>query len=326
MRSSSRRSGFTLIELLVVIAIIAILIGLLLPAVQKVRETAARMSCSNNLKQLGLAAHNYASNNTKLPPGYLGEYPDKGATATYNFQYVGVIVYLLPYLEQDNLYREFFTGLPPNYLNPTAAYPAWPSFPGPWAARNTNIKSLLCPSDDPYSASIAFSACATFRTPTGFDFQVAFFGVPDIDSALGRTNYVGVAGYSGISTGSDQFSGLLTNRSSISLEQLTSGDGASNTLLFGEYLGDADVGPRNYAASWIGMGMVPTAWGLPTGQSSGWWHFSSHHTGIVQFCFGDGSVHGIRKGIEPPSNDWVNYILMSSWNDGFPADASSISY
>src|SRR6188472_2432046 len=95
------REGFTLIELLVVIAIIAILIGLLLPAVQKVREAAARMTCSNNLKQMGTAIHNYASaNQDKLPPQAL--YTQALSPARWQVFHFN----LLPYIEQNNVYNQ----------------------------------------------------------------------------------------------------------------------------------------------------------------------------------------------------------------------------
>src|SRR5882724_6200551 len=90
---SRRRPGFTLIELLVVIAIIAVLVGLLLPAVQKVREAAARMQCNNNLKQIGLANANYESSFQKFAPG------------KNRFSSTGTLAYLLPYMEQNNLYN-----------------------------------------------------------------------------------------------------------------------------------------------------------------------------------------------------------------------------
>src|SRR5436853_459186 len=105
----SRRRGFTLIELLVVIAIIAILIGLLLPAVQKVREAANRATCNNNLKQLGIALHNYHDVNKIFPPG------SGGTAANSATRRLSAFTYLLPYIEGDNLYKMIWNSFPVTY-------------------------------------------------------------------------------------------------------------------------------------------------------------------------------------------------------------------
>jgi len=324
--------GFTLIELLVVIAIIAVLIGLLLPAVQKVREAAARMSCSNNLKQLGLAAQNYAAtNNSQLPPGYLGTYPNLGSPSPpYSDQFVGVLVYLLPYMEQNNLYTMLMQGVPQNYLSVTAVYSPWWTYGSTWNAAQTRVGNFLCPSDNAYGNSAGTLAGAhTYLIGGGFDLDFPYFAMGGGGGDnLGRSNYAGVAGYAGACEGSaTPYIGLLTNRSSVSLAQLAGLDGSSNTLLFGEYLGDADVGQRQYSASWMGVGTIPTAWGLGTGVSPNSFYamFTSHHVGVVQFGFGDGSVRGLNKGATQGSTPWANFVYASGWQDGQVVNWATIS-
>src|SRR5262245_27512473 len=158
------RWAFTLIELLVVIAIIAVLIGLLLPAVQKVREAAARMACQNNLKQLGLACHNYHDSNGRLPPGRKSLGNTQGAfIATFPSDPIILnhhgLLYLLPYIEQSALYSKFnLKAATGNFLAPTigAANVLSPGsalsnpdaiVSGNAALAANEIKTLLCPSD-----------------------------------------------------------------------------------------------------------------------------------------------------------------------------------
>ncbi len=140
-----RRRGFTLIELLVVIAIIAVLVGLLVPAVQKVREAAARMSCSNNQHQLGLACANFAgNNNNKLP---LAAGPSVGVGS-----YGSIFYFLLPYMDQDNIYNG----------DPSQSFNSYNANASPWIV-SVSVKSYLCPSD-PTGGAFAVPLSSTLTT------------------------------------------------------------------------------------------------------------------------------------------------------------------
>jgi len=161
-RCRGRAAGFTLIELLVVIAIIAILIGLLLPAIQKVREAAARTQCSNNLKQLGLAVHNYAGNNQNFFPNMFENTPafvPQGGTLAITVVNINALTTLLPYLEQEPLYKAATSGIAgstgaayqPTAPATTGSINAYDCSTTPGTAgnyvRQAMVKTFQCPSD-----------------------------------------------------------------------------------------------------------------------------------------------------------------------------------
>jgi prepilin-type N-terminal cleavage/methylation domain-containing protein len=334
-----KRSAFTLIELLVVIAIIAVLIGLLLPAIQKVREAANRMACTNNLKQLGLAAHNYQSTFNKLPPGYLGPLDDNMAQSKAlsdpTIQWVGVLVYLLPYMELNAIYNQINQQWTPLDVKVTGDPTGKGSTKnGNWwtepvhkdkSANNlelahTKVKEFVCPSHDPYSStpSILFGSHFNAKGAPKIDKTAGngIFWTVDTSSKdpmnaqdIGRTTYVGVAGtwgkgtYTGYGKNDKgqvfdigQYEGIFTNRSTNSIGAIQ--DGTSNTLMFGECLGGPNPPPSGspqFGFSWFGTGVLPTLAGLPV-QYPYYYQFSSKHTGIVNFVYADGSVRGVKVG------------------------------
>jgi len=308
MLMSMRRKAFTLIELLVVIAIIAILIGLLLPAVQKVREAAARISCANNLKQIALAAHNYDSANGHLPPGFNSQ------------TYMGTLPYLLPYIEAGNIYNQ----IPMNFwTNPSPAGPWWG---GAWGPAQNHIKSFICPADNPYTET---QGAFAYLTESGYTLTGGYFG--GTGWQIGATNYLSNAGALGnVSTSGDTFYGQWVGPfyqdSAVAISQIS--DGTSQTLAFGETLGGSGPpGPRDFYVTWMGGGSLPTAWDLI--QPCQWYSFGSKHdAGTVLFSMCDGSVRGFHTiGNSTPwfSGQWYQFMAASGYEDGNVVDWTQLN-
>jgi len=267
--SRGRKRSFTLIELLVVIAIIAILIGLLLPAVQKVREAAARAKCQNNLKQLGLALHNFQSANDYLPPM---DGPQK-ATSTGGDR--GDLFYwLLPYLEQENLFKL--------HKNPSYSW-TLPGETDPGPIVSAEIKGFLCPSDGSnmpvqmwgggWAGGNYVANWQVFADPGTWNMAIN----PRIPASF-----------------SDG-----TSQTQVFAEKIMRNSSTGTSPLWGHGNWDYNWLPAYQTYYSNGPGSV---FQLQPRPGFDYWRASTAHTGGMNVCMGDGSVRNLSPGIS--GNTW----------------------
>ena len=335
------RRGFTLIELLVVIAIIAVLIALLLPAVQQAREAARRSQCKNNLKQMGVAMHNYHEAFNLFPPGFVSKTPPTGSANSTEISMYSWGAFLLPYLDQAPLYSTLRVGnvlLETNLSN------------GNLAALQSPMPVFRCASDvgpalNNFDDAASDSAAANANVYVGF---VSATGSDRI--AIATSNYVMVANPSDSTTPpvyAAQYGpalGIGFINSNISMKDIT--DGSSNTLMIGERawrFNNLTIGAGNaigfsasvnasgsnmrtamLAALGIGYDGINYSATNRVHQRRG---FSSNHTGGAHFVLGDGSVRFISQNIDyvkgsvsvapyPASFTTTTFARLLSRNDG----------
>ncbi|WP_029247387.1 DUF1559 domain-containing protein [Schlesneria paludicola] len=270
--------GFTLIELLVVIAIIAVLIALLLPAVQQAREAARRTQCRNNLKQIGLALHNYHDISNSLPPGWVGI--TNGASDIYGINGWGWASRILPQLDQGPLFNQLNFNLKmESTTNETT--------------RLTPLAAFRCPSD------VAPGTTWTIQDAGGTDLvklpvgnYVGVFGTSDIDDCVGLPNSPCMG------------EGAFFQNSRIQFRDFT--DGLSNSIVVGEHKTRRDVG-FNWTSTWAGVvangddaivRILGTCDHTPNSPANHIDDFSSYHVGGANFVMGDGAVRFVSTNID----------------------------
>ncbi len=316
------RRGFTLIELLVVIAIIAILIALLLPAVQQAREAARRTQCRNNLKQIGLALHNYHDNFLRFPPGAFWALPNTAPAAVncigVTHQKGSILVHLLPFIDQAPLYNQWNFSL---CDTDPATFPS----PSTTQLRTTQIAAYLCPSDVSPSKNGSNNAVHNYASCVGANTTGGATGSPTCPCNASPWNQ-----YVLPNSGSNNVSGMFT-RAYRTSNMRDNTDGTSNTIYFGEVRPDcSNHANAGWANSNNGQGLTSTVIpinynscnkGTATGASPAdcayrcnWvteLGYKSLHTGGAHMLMGDGTVRFFSENIS-----MVVYSALGGKADG----------